>query len=90
MKIKSPNPGQLPQKVETRARRALQGFAMSEVLLVVALVSVVSTISLRSFANQKKADMKIEALAEAGERRDAATWFATHLPDGSLVWTREF
>lgn len=63
---------------------------MSETLLVVALVAVVSSVSLRSFATQRKATMELERKADLDERQNSMTWSAAELPDGSKLWTREF
>lgn len=68
----------------------MRGFAVSETLLVVALVAVVSSVSLRSLSTQRKATMELEAKADSNERRNSVTWSSIELSDGSKVWTREF
>ena len=90
MKTETLNVGNIHQGIGAVAGRAIGGFAMSEALLVVALVGIVSSVSLRSIATQRKATMELEAKAESNEKQEAMTWAATVLPDGSKVWIRKF
>jgi type II secretory pathway pseudopilin PulG len=90
MKIKSPTSRHFRKGIPDPAEGAGRGFALSETLLVVALVAVVSSVSLRSLATQRKATMELERKADSNEHRDSMTWSATELPDGSKLWTREF
>jgi prepilin-type N-terminal cleavage/methylation domain-containing protein len=65
------------------------GFAFIELLLVVALVTVVSTLALRGVANQHNAAMQNEAEVSSIMAQQASEWMLMELGDGGRVWVRK-
>ena len=70
-------------------RQMNSGFAFIELLLLVALVTVLSALALLGVANQHNAAMQNEAEVSSIMAQQASEWMPMELGDGGRVWVRK-
>ena len=75
--------------INRRAQHCSGGFALIEALFVVAILTTIGLLGLRSIANLGKASLEETAVVSKIESKAAAEWSCERLPSGERAWFRK-
>lgn len=74
---------------ENHAQYARKGCTLIEMLMVVALISIICVGALRSVAGQQKTLKATESEFVVTQEREACEWMLIEIQEGSRVWIRQ-